>query len=153
VKYPDGAHDSEAFAIHPNGTILLLTKDGNGLERLFTLTKQKWSSAGDIVHTLTPAGAINFKAILPGADLFGIRPTSVDVSEDGQRLLVLTYRDAVEFSLDMRKPQPLSEPGVIKLQFLMQQESVAYVPGESSFIYTSEHALLPAWIMKSRCAK
>jgi hypothetical protein len=153
LQYPDGAHDSESFAIHPNGTIFLLTKGGNGVERLFTLSQQKWLSGGDVVHTLSPAGRVDFKAILPGADPFGILPTSIDVSDDGKRLLVLTYRDAVEFAVDIQKAEPLSNPRVMKLQFLMQQESVAYVPGESSFIYTSEHALLPAWIMKARCGK
>ena len=151
MQYPDGPHNAESLAVHPDGTVFLLTKDERGTERLFKLSKQQWQESGNGIRILTPAGMINFRDILPNTDSFGIRPTAMDISEDGRRLLVLTYRDAVEFSFDVRRPEPASQPRRIPLQFLIQQEAAAYVPGESSFFYTSEYVIFPAWIMKASC--
>jgi hypothetical protein len=63
------------------------------------------------------------------------------------RLLVLTYMDAVEYSMDFKQQQK------IRLNFLQQQESVAYLAGSRSFIYSTEQLLqgLPQWIMKVDC--
>jgi len=153
MQYPDAPHNSESLAVHPDGTVFLLTKDERGTERVFKLSKEQWQASGNGVQTLRPAGTINFRNILPDTGAFGIRPTAMDISEDGRRLLVLTYRDAVEFALDIRKAEPLSQPLRIALQFLIQQEAVAYVPGESSFVYTSEYQIFPAWIMKASCGR
>lgn len=70
------------------------------------------------------------------------------ISDDGSRLLVLTYRDAVEYSFDFRHQRR------IELPFLQQQESVAYLPGSRSFIYTTEQLLpmLPQPIMRAECS-
>ena len=153
MRYPDLPHDAESLAVHPDGTILILTKNENGLEQLFRLTRTQWQNSDNTVAMLAPAGSINIRSILPNTDSFGIRPTSMDISSDGKRLLVLTYRDAIEFAIDIRKPEPLSLARRIPVDFLMQQEAVAYTPDGSSFIYTTEYQLLPAWIMKAACGK
>ena len=69
-------------------------------------------------------------------------------SDDGTRLLVLTYADAFEYSMDFKDRQK------IPLTYLQQQESVAYLPGSRSFIYTTERLLpfLHQWIMRVDCA-
>jgi hypothetical protein len=69
------------------------------------------------------------------------------ISDDGSRLLVLTYTDAVEYSMDLKERQK------IRLDFLQQQESVTYLPGSRSFIYSTERLvpLLPQWIMRMDC--
>ena len=152
LRYPDGAHDSESFVIHPDGTFLLFTKDGSGSERLFTLSKEEWQN-GVGLQTLKARGSVNFRSILPDTDTFGVRPTSMDVSPDGRRLLVLTYRDAVEFSVDLNRPFPLTNPRRLHLEFLMQQEAVAYTRDGTGFIYSTEELLLPAWIMEGSCPK
>ena len=79
----------------------------------------------------------------------GGKPTDMAISEDGTRLLVLTYTDAVEYSMDFKQQQK------IRLNFLQQQESVAYLPGSRSFVYTTERLLpvLPQWIMRVDCAE
>jgi hypothetical protein len=64
-------------------------------------------------------------------------------------LLVLTYTDAVEYTMDLKQQQK------IRLDFLQQQESVTYLPGSRSFIYSTERLLplLPQWIMRVDCKK
>jgi len=129
LHYPDGPHDAESMAVHPNGTIYILTKEQPA--RLFR------ARANVPEQTLVPVTTLD-----PGS-----KPTDMAISDDGQRWLVLTYADAVEYSNDFKRQQK------IQLNFLQQQESVAYLPGSRSFIYTSERLLagLPQWIMRMDC--
>ncbi len=131
LRYPDGPHDAESLAVHPSGTIYILTKERPA--RLFKAN----ANAKD--QTLIPVTTLDA----------GLPPTDMAISDDGSRLLVLTYSDAVEFSFDFKQQQK------IRLNFLQQQESVTYLPGSRSFIYTTERLLplLPQWIMKADCAE
>jgi hypothetical protein len=129
LRYPDGSHDAESMAVHPDGTIYILTKERPA--KLFKV-EVKTSPA-----TLTAVTTLNLES----------SPTDMAISDDGSRLLVLTYADAVEYSMDFKQRQK------IPLNFLQQQESVTYLPGSRSFIYTSERllALLPQYIMRADC--
>jgi len=131
LLYPDGPHDAESMAVHPNGDIYILTKENPA--RLYK------ANPNAVQQTLTPVVTLQ-----PGG-----RPTDMAISDDGMRLLVLTYMDAVEYSMDFKQQQK------IRLNFLQQQESVAYLPGSRSFIYSTEQLLqgLPQWIMKVNCEK
>ena len=131
LLYPDGPHDAESMAVHPNGDIYILTKENPA--RLYK------ANPNAVRQTLTPVITLQ-----PGG-----RPTDMAISDDGTRLLVLTYMDAVEYSMDFKQQQK------IRLNFLQQQESVAYLPGSRSFIYSTEQLLqgLPQWIMKVSCEK
>ena len=70
----------------------------------------------------------------------------MDISADGQRMLVLTYLNAFEFYVDLSSSplKPTSEmvDGVdyqeIEVTALPQQESVAYLPSGEGFLYTTE---------------
>jgi len=129
LRYPDRAHDAESMAIHPNGTIYILTK-----EQPAALFKANLNARE---QTLVPVRTLDV----------GSKPTDMAISDDGARLLVLTYADAVEYSMDLKQQQK------IRLNFLQQQESVAYLPGSRSFLYSTERLLpmLPQWIMRSDC--
>ena len=131
LLYPDGPHDAESMAVHPNGDIYILTKENPA--RLYK------ANPNAVLQTLTPVITLQ-----PGG-----RPTDMAISDDGMRLLVLTYMDAVEYSMDFKQQQK------IRLNFLQQQEGVAYLPGSRSFIYSTEQLLqgLPQWIMKVNCEK
>jgi hypothetical protein len=131
LHYPDGPHDAESFAVHPDGTFYILTKERPA--RLFKGSPRLTAQTLTFVATLDPGG----------------KPTDIAISDDGMRLLVLTYTDAVEYSIDLKSQHK------IPLEFLQQQESVAYLPGSRSFIYTTEQLLptLPQWIMHVDCAK
>ncbi|HEY2380935.1 MAG TPA: hypothetical protein VGK48_07095 [Terriglobia bacterium] len=129
LRYPDGPHDAESLAVHPDGTIYILVKESPA--RLFKADPHLTTQVLTPVTTLDP----------------GAKPTDMAFSDDGNRLLVLTYIDAVEYSIDFKHQQK------IKLNFLQQQEGVTYLPGSRSFIYTTEQLLpiLPQWIMRVDC--
>ena len=130
LRYPDRPHDAESMAVHPDGTVFILTKENPA--RLFK------ANASLAEQTLTPVTTLE-----PGG-----KPTDMAISDDGMRLLVLTYKDAVEYSMDFKQHQKIT------LNFLQQQESVAYLPRSRSFIYTTEQLLpgLAQWIMRVDCA-
>jgi len=129
LQYPDGPHDAESMAVHPDGSIFILTKELPA--RLFKASGSLRDQILKPVTTLNPGG----------------KPTDMAISDDGKRLLVLTYTDAVEYTMDFKRQQ------TIRLDFLQQQESVAYLPGSRSFIYSTEQLLplLPQWIMRVDC--
>jgi len=125
--YPDGPHDAESMAVRPDGAILILTKERPA--KLFQGQPNQPTLRS--ITTLDPGGL----------------PTDMALSDDGTRLLVLTYTDAMEYSSDFKEQRK------IRLSFLQQQESVTYLPGSRSFIYTTERLLpgLPQWIMRVNC--
>ncbi len=135
LRYPDGPHDAESLAIHPDGTIYILTKEQPA--RLFKAKQQPPSQLLRLVMTLDA----------------GSSPTDMAISDDGTRLLVLTYLDAVEFGIDFQRAGPPRYRQTIHVRFLQQQEGVAYLPGSRSFIYTTERLVFPAWIMRVDCAE
>ena len=128
-RYPDGPHDAEGMAVHPDGTIFILTKERPG--KLFKTNRDAKQTTLVEVRTMD-------------AD---ITPTDLAISDDGTRMLVLTYADAYEYSLDFKQQQKIG------ITFLQQQESVTYLPGSRSFIYTTERLLpiLPQFIMRMDC--
>jgi hypothetical protein len=129
LQYPDGPHDAESMAVHPNGSIFILTKESPA--RLFKAEQRTGTQTLTAVMTLDT----------------GVIPTDMAISDDGARFLVLTYLEAIEFGLDFAKYRQR-----IPIQVLQQQEAVAYLPGSRSFIYTSERFVLPsAWIMRVDC--
>ena len=130
LRYPDGPHDSESMAVHPDGTIFVLTK-----ERPAHLFKTTSKASEQVLMPVTTL------------DLGSPGPTDMSISDDGKRMLVLTYSDATEYTMDFKQQEK------IRLNFLQQQESVTYLPGSRSFIYTTERLLplLPQLIMKVDC--
>jgi hypothetical protein len=153
MRYADGPVDAEAVALHPNGDLFILTKtaDYTRLEVepsiLYRLPYAEWSGAGPGVRTADRWGVLDLSAI--ASDRFaGSLPTAMDISADGQRLLVLTYLNAFEFYTDIGTSplMPTSEmiAGVdyqeIAIRLLEQQESVAYLPSGWGFLYTTESA-------------
>jgi hypothetical protein len=131
IRYPDRPHDAESMAVLPDGTIFILTKESPA--RLFKAKPNVAEQTLTFVTTLDPGG----------------RPTDMSISDDGMRMLVLTYKDAVEYTIDFMHSQKIT------LNFLQQQESVAYLPGSRSFLYTTEQLLpgLPQYVMRVDCEK
>src|SRR5262245_48209437 len=131
IRYPDRPHDAESMAVHPDGTIFILTKESPA--RLFKAKPNVAEQTLTFVTTLDP----------------GSKPTDISISDDGMRMLVLTYKDAAEYSMDFMQSQKIT------LNFLQQQESVAYLPGSRSFLYTTEQLLpgLPQYVMRVDCEK
>jgi hypothetical protein len=133
ARYPDGNYDAEGLAIHPDGTLFVLTKEHPA--RLFRLSKEQWQTRNGQIQTMS---------LVTTLDVAGLG-TSLDISADGRELLVLTYLNAREFEFNSWQGRR------IPLAFLQQQEAVAYMPDGRSFLYTTESVGLPAGIMTMVC--
>jgi len=129
IRYPGDAHDAEGFAVHPNGTFYILTKSFS--PRLFRLDRSSWEAQDKGVRSLTPVTGLRA----------GAPPTDLSISDDGSRFLVLTYAGAVEYDQGF-SPRPIA------LQVLQQMESISYLRGSRSFVYSTERARLRAPIMR-----
>lgn len=155
LRYPDGPHNTEAMVVHPSGDLFLFTKSMAGkydeatMSRVYRLPAAELHAASKdlrgAMHTLKYVGRIDIPEMLDGKKTKNQAVTSADVSSDGQRLLLLTYKNVIEMRWDFASPlKPLSrlEPGVdytvMKLKKIPQQEAIAYLPGSRSFIVSSE---------------
>jgi hypothetical protein len=163
IRYPDGRHDAESLAIHPNGDLYIVTKsaDYSLLEvspsRIYRLPLARRLNAGADVQLLDLVGEIDFPVL--SSDTFsGSLPTALDISADGTRFIVLTYVNAFEFYLDVSSGGiPLTAELVegrdfreISLDALLQQESIAYLE-VGAFLYETEAVDRTARIMRVRC--
>lgn len=130
VRYPDGPHDAESMAVHRDGTLFILTKEMPA--RLYRGKLELPEQTLELVTTLATGDR---------------PPTDMAIADDGTRMIVLTYQEAFELSIDFKEQRRIA------LTFLQQQESISYMPGGRSFIYTTERALalLIQPIMKMEC--
>jgi len=160
LRYPDGPHNAEAMAVHPDGTVYIATKDPARLQ-LFRLTRDQWLT-GKGPQTLEPVLAFDWPMLLPDALALGRVATSMDIAPDGKRFLILTYVEAVEFFFDLSKPIPEQRAWKegqnyrrVPLTTLEQEEGIAYLPDGKGFLYDTEHAIASrrARIMRVNCAK
>jgi hypothetical protein len=140
VRYPDGAHNAEALALHPNGDLYILTKESPS--RAYRLTAAQWQNAAGQTQTLQYVGQFSLAGQTGSSNI-----TALDISPDGSRLLVLTYNGALELEarltdgvLDFSRYGVSGGPAykVIRLTRLPQQESISYLPNGLDFLYTSE---------------
>ena len=165
-KYPGNEnHDAEALAIHPEtGDIFVITKvlvrqtdeddkdtSYSGPSKVFKLAKNQWAKLSAEDPVMTYVGQIDLD---PLARL-GVKKrymhqaiTGLDISEDGKKFILLTYRDLFEVSLDLSSADKndlaklelgknVSRIEIEKPERLIQQEAVAYT-AEGDIIYTTE---------------
>jgi hypothetical protein len=136
LRYPDGPHDAESLAVGPNGDLFILTK-----EQPARLYKAEGKSASEtLVFMMT-------------VDTGGFAPTDMAISDDGTRLLVLTYLYAMEIGIDFAHPGAPRYRQRIVIKPLQQEESISYLPGSQAFVYTTERVRLPAWLMRVDCRR
>jgi hypothetical protein len=152
ARYPDGPHDAESLAVHPDGDIYVLTKnfqlDGLrpvvGPAGVYRLRREQWQNSKNSVETMESVMTIDFAKLLPKSLLGGRIPTGMAIAPDGLRFLVLTYQDAVEFFVDLSKPSTPDawkegrEYRRIPLLILAQQEALSFTPNGKALIYTTE---------------
>ena len=152
LRYPDRAHDAESLAVHPDGTLYLLTKepqrkssDGQPqTPRLFKLPATWWKSSL-ASQTLEHVVDIDLNRLAPDTPSRARLPTSMDIFRDGKRVLILTYIDALELAFDFSQPIPDvsgwregRDYQRIRLTNLNQQEAIAYMPDGTAFLYDTE---------------
>ena len=158
LRYPEGPEDAEAMAVDPNGDLFVLVKrifpeESEPYSELFRLPAESWIGEANSGATLESVSGIDFGDL--ASTLPGRLVTAMDFSEDGERLLVLTYLDAYEFRLSQVETSESLVEGRdyerISLAPLRQQESVAYVPGSTALRYGTESGGGRSPIMRVEC--
>ena len=159
MRYPDGPHDAESLAVHPDGTVYIATKEP-AKSQIYRLKQEQWRSPKDSGEMLEPVVAIDWAALRPNT-LFPTRlATGMDIAPDGKRFVILNYVDATEFFIDLSGVIP--DPGTwkegvdyrkLELTTLEQEEGIAYLPDGRSLLYDTERAIAsrPARIMRMDC--
>ena len=94
-RYPDGPHDSEAFAVSPNGDVTIVTKGRSGTIDFFGI------SAASVAAALTSGELLTAEhrgdtGIEPNQRI-GRHVTGAAVSPDGMTLAVRTYYEVFFF--------------------------------------------------------
>ena len=142
ARYPDGAHNAEAFAVHPDGDLYLVTKPIDarmatpGPALVYRLTAAQLRDGKD-VQTFAKVGQIDLPAIMAKHPFPGSIATALDISADGKRAVLLTYIAALVLDFDLAKG--LDGPHqVVTLNTMPQQEAAAWLPDGSGFLYDTE---------------
>ena len=147
LRYPDGSHDAEAFAVHPNGDLYILTKEVFPIKtppaNLYRLKKHIWGNNADS-YTLELVASIDVRALSGSSvEVLSHIVTSMDISADGKRLLLLTYGEVFELQKDLATLSTLTTLfdipfKKIEVVTLLQQESISYTAKGYGFIYSAE---------------
>lgn len=147
ARYPDGPHDAEAIAVHPlSGDLLLVTKVKFAQQQqpaqLFRLTAAQLQAGGE--QSLEAAGTIPVATL---GEALGPNPrrvvTAMDISPDGNRLLLLTYDAFIEIALGQNGtlPEAWTEGRThraLAIAPLIQAEAIAYDRDGESVMYSTE---------------
>jgi hypothetical protein len=148
LHYPDGPHDAEAFAVHPNGDLYILSKEVFPLKtppaKLYRLQNDDWQVKSKS-YTLELVASIDVRALSGSSvEVLSHIVTGMDISEDGNRLLILTYGEVFELEQDLSTlaPQSILSTDIpykkIEVVTLLQQESITYTATGYGFIYSAE---------------
>jgi hypothetical protein len=157
ATYPDGAHNAESLAVHPNGDLFILTKtQARTGPALYRLTAAQIAQGG--------AQRLAYVAHITA----GLRPesrgdethqaTAMDIAPDGGRFVVLTYRGAIEFAVDLSQPiapeswRESEDWRWIDIALLPQAEAAAYSADGGAILYTTESVRgMGAPVMRQVC--
>lgn len=91
LRYPDGPHNAESFAVTPQGVGYIVTKSEDGRSRVYRIPARP-----DADH-LRPVTFVAAITLAPG--LLGGAATGADFSRDGTWFVVRTYTDAYLWSV------------------------------------------------------
>ncbi len=151
LRYPDGPQNAEALAVHPQtGDVYVASKQKAGL---FTSDEMKFYRVSQAaIAGSAPERPLEweFLGAIRMADLGSSHPmdilTSMDISPDGQRLLLLTYVAAYEIRFDLLA-KPVKSQGwvagtdyrrILLEDYASQQEAIAYATDGRAFYFNSE---------------
>jgi hypothetical protein len=159
LRYPDGPHDAEGLAVHPDGTVYITTKDPMN-SQIYRLKRDQWRNPQNPVEVLELVVTLDWSELRPNTLSFTRMVTGMSIAPDGKRFLLLNYGDAMEFFVDLSAATP--DPGkwkqgvdyrTIPLTTLEQEETIAYLPDGRSLLYDTERApnVREARIMRMDC--
>jgi hypothetical protein len=162
ARYPDGAHNAEGFAIHPNGDLYLLTKTSPGPAQIFRLTRDQLRVGDGAMQTFTEVGKIDIAPLVGdlAAQRSALLVTSFDIAPDGKRAVILTYGAAIEIGFDLSKPLPPQagwKSGEdfrrIDIARQPQTEAIAYAPNGAILYDSEKQGDAPVPLYRQTCQK
>ena len=150
ARYPDGPRNVEAFALHPNGDLFVVTKPVDarvtnpGPASVYRLSANQLTQS-DGVQVFAKLGELDLPRLLADLPFYGWIPTGLDISRDGKRAVLLTYMAVVELGFDLADGVPAKltagdNVSVFRAPPLAQQEAITLLPDDSGFLYDSEAA-------------
>lgn len=150
-RYPDGRHDAEGVAVDQDaGEVLVLTKRDTP-PLLFALPLKPEPPGQTVTaRTVATIDRIPDPTVEDRRHPYGhvrSRPTGLDISSDGSRIAVLTYKHAYLFnrptgtclrSALQRKPVVIELPLPQDCPELRQREAICFSRDDRSLLVTSE---------------
>lgn len=140
LSYPDRAHNAEAFALLPNGDIVLITKEKIGRASVYRYQMKNLNSERAQSGVLEKMGEIDISTIVESSEQAAI--TGMSISRDGSKMILLTYSLAIEWQLNWDQGTMFSlipnQVQKIPIKILPQMEAVAFDDSDQSFFYTTE---------------
>lgn len=161
LQYPEGPQNAEAMVVHPEtGDLFIFTKGmetkgrkSGGPSVVYKATGQMLKAQKDAI--LQKVGQIDVTAILPDQKSKDQLVTAASVHTDGQSLMLLTYRNAIQFAWDFKSKLNVSQEGkdyqVLELDGLKKQEAVSFIPETRSFLVTTESKKKDGLILRLDC--
>ena len=143
LHYPDAPHNAETLLANARGELLLVTKVGGKTQ--FFGTPQSFKNGA--AQTLQLLGARQFGSTAPGQrSARAMLTTGGEVSPDGKRAVIVTYKDALVWDLgDDWSALWMQTPQIQPLPDLKQCESVAWALDGGSLWLSSEGVPAPLW--------
>lgn len=134
LRYPDGAHNAEALAVHPTtGDLYVVTKDAQSAR----VYKAAAPLDPSVVTTMVQIGTLRLGTGPRGLE----QVTGADISPDGRRVAFSTYTRGYE--LEAPAAGPFDDvwsqvPAPVALGLRIQGEAIAYRLDGRALLTTSE---------------
>lgn len=150
-SYPDGPHDAEGVAVDTaDEKVLILTKRDRP-PLVFAVPLAENAADGPVVAVhVSPLQGIPAPSAADLLQKFGpyrSQPTALDISPDGRRVVVLTYKHAYLFRRGIREtwadafgrpPETITLPLPEETTDLIQREAVCFTHDGNAVLLTSE---------------
>ncbi len=153
--YEDGPRDAEAIAVDPKGGRILILSKRDRPPRLYELPlspDRRGIQVARYITSIPPLPQPSFGDILANPVLGGLGdvPTAMDLSPDGSRAVVMTYRAILLYRRlpGMAWREVFSRPPEkLAAHDLLQGEALAFDARGVRIYYTSEHRPAPLWAL------
>jgi hypothetical protein len=136
LRYPDGAHDAEALAVHPaTGDLYIITKTRGSTPSGVYKLAAPFSTSN--INTLQRVSSLSTPGLYPGMI------TGADISPDGRKIILCDYFNAYELGLPGSKGDKFDDIwkqsiAIVGLGAREQGEAICYRLDGQAILATSE---------------
>lgn len=166
VQFPDGASDTEAMAVLPNGDLIFVTKELHRVAlqvkaaQVFVLKKDEWQKSSPKPAILKKLGELPIGEWFSEESILGKIVTDASFNSRRKVLGLLTYNLLIEIPLAQlerlstaSKWKAGKEYQRVPIQSLPQQETLAYSTYEDRLIWSTEFLGIEPAIFSMTCTR